>query len=76
MLLPDNIHPKNSLYYVGSHILQALRATHRPDMLELYAMTRIYHYDVPMPIFVLSLDWLFLADLVKLDASGKIVPCF
>ena len=75
MLLPDNIHPENSLYYVGSHILQALNITDRPDMLELFAMTRFYHH-IQMPIFVLALDWLFLADLVELDDSGKIVSCF
>ncbi|MGK5077319.1 ABC-three component system middle component 6 [Janthinobacterium sp. HLX7-2] len=75
MLLPENIHPLASLYYIGSHIIQALRGIHRPDMLELFAETRLY-YNVSMPIFVLSLDWLFLADLVKLDDDGKIVPCF
>jgi hypothetical protein len=75
MLLPDNIHPENSLYYVGSIILQALPSTHRPDMLELFAITRFYHV-VSMPVFVLALDWLFLVELIKLDDSGKIVPCF
>lgn len=75
MLLPDNIHPTTSLYYVGSHIIQALRTIDRPGMLELFAETRRSCH-VSMPIFVLSIDWLFLADLVTLDDEGKIVPCF
>lgn len=74
MLLPDSIHPENSLYYIGSIILQALKATDRPDMLELFAMTRFYH-NIQMPVFVLSLDWLFLADLVEFDEFGRIVSC-
>ena len=75
MLLPNNIHPQASLYFIGSHIIRALKEIHRPDILELFAKTRLY-YCVSMPIFVLSLDWLFLADLVELDSDGKIVACF
>ncbi|WP_413464169.1 ABC-three component system middle component 6 [Dechloromonas denitrificans] len=75
MLLPENISPSNSLYYNGSLVLQALKKTGEVGMLDLFAETRNLR-DIQMPIFVLSLDWLFLADLVSFNDHGNIVPCF
>lgn len=74
MLLPDDIHPNLSLYYNGGLVLEALGKLHESALLDLFVETRKSH-DVTMPIFVLSLDWLFLADLVQFNPHGNIELC-
>ncbi len=39
MLLPDNIHPEDSLYYNGAFVLQALQKNTSWDLLDLYEQT-------------------------------------
>lgn len=75
MLLPENIHPNSSLYLVGGFILKALEPFEEASLMDLYVEFRKFH-DVPMPLFVLALDWLFLAGLISHNASGSIVSCF
>lgn len=75
MLLPENIHPANSLYFNGAYVLAALRKTGETNLMELYIESRKQR-EMQMPIFVLALDWLFLADLVSCNARGNIEPCF
>lgn len=74
MLLPENIHPANSLYFNGSFVLQALRSAKEASLLELFTETRKLQ-DLSMPLFVLSLDWLFLAELVSFNDHGNLVTC-
>lgn len=74
MLLPDNIHPEQSIYFNGAFVLQALRERRVMDLLELYACTQTYR-KMTMPVFVLCLDWLFLLNLVNLNDQGGIEIC-
>ena len=74
MLLPENISPVNSLYYNGAFVIDALKKIGESSMLDLFAETRLLR-EMSMPIFVLSLDWLFLADLIIFNDRGNIVQC-
>jgi predicted AAA+ superfamily ATPase len=74
MLLPQNIHPANSLYFNGAFVLEALRSSGKTTLLNLYIEVRKLH-EMPMPIFVLSLDWLFLAELVLCNSAGELEIC-
>jgi hypothetical protein len=74
MLLPDNIHPEQSIYYNGSFVLQALHQERDMNLLDLYATTQNFR-KMTMPIFVLCLDWLFLLNLVNLNDHGSIELC-
>jgi len=74
MLLPDNIHPEQSIYYNGSFVLQALREQRVMDLLDLYMNTQM-HREMTMPVFVLCLDWLFLLNLVSLNEQGSVELC-
>jgi hypothetical protein len=74
MLLPDNIHPEQSIYYNGAFVLQTLREQRVMDLLDLYMNTQI-HRKMTMPVFVLCLDWLFLLNLVSLDEHGGVELC-
>lgn len=74
MLLPDNIHPEQSIYYNGAFVLRALREQPATDLLDLYVNTQS-HRQMTMPVFVLCLDWLFLLNLVNLTEQGAVELC-
>ena len=74
MLLPENVHPVNSLYFNGAYVLEALRKTGEVSYMNLYIESRKLR-EIPMPIFALTLDWLFLAGLVSYNSSGNIELC-
>ena len=74
MLLPDNIHPEQSIYYNGAFVLQALRERRVMDLLDLYLDTQKYR-QMTMPVFVLCLDWLYLLNLVSLNEQGGVELC-
>lgn len=74
MLLPDNIHPENSIYYNGSIVLQVLQNQDKLEMLELYAKSKEVR-DMSFPVFVLCLDWLYLINVAELKRN-KVELCF
>ncbi len=74
MLLPDTIHPEQSIYYNGAFVLQALREPRVMDLLDLYLDTQKYRH-MTMPVFVLCLDWLYLLNLVSLNNQGGVELC-
>jgi len=74
MLLPDNLHPEQSIYYNGTFVLQSLREHHAMNLLDLYLTTQA-RQEMTMPVFVLCLDWLYLLDLVSLTEQGGVELC-
>lgn len=74
MLLPDNIHPESTLIYNGSLIVKALRTLGDASLMDLYVEAR-KGSGLSMPLFVLSLDWLYLADCVEFNERGMIALC-
>ncbi len=74
MLLPDNIHPEDTIYYNGSFVLKALTKNPKSDMLDLYLQTAELK-KMTMQVFMLCLDWLYLLDILKLDKQGKVELC-
>lgn len=71
MLLPDNIHPKNSIYYNGAIVLEVLQKNNNIEMLELYHLVK---KDMSFPLFILSLDWLYLIDVITIQKE-KVTLC-
>ncbi len=74
MLLPDNIHPENSIYYNGAIVLEVLQRNNNIELLELYLLVKKAR-DMSFPIFILSLDWLYLIDVAILKEE-KVELCF
>lgn len=74
MLLPDNIHPENSIYYNGAFVLQALMVNSKVKLLDLYQIVNEIH-KMTYPIFVLCLDWLYLINIAKINNNGEVELC-
>lgn len=74
MLLPDNIHPENSIYYNGALVLQLLQQYKRIELIELYLLVK-EKQDMSYPILVLCLDWLYLLNVATINKKGEIYLC-
>lgn len=74
MLLPDNIHPESTLLYNGGLVIRALRDLGEATLLDLYFEVR-KEGSLSMPLLVLSLDWLYLANCIEVGEQGKLTLC-
>jgi len=74
MLLPDNIHPEDSIYYNGAFVLQAVQQSPATDLLDVYQRAKQLKI-MSMPVFVLCVDWLYLLDILTFDDKGSIKLC-
>lgn len=74
MLLPDNIHPELSIYYNGYIVLKELKKENKQKLVDLYQKVK-KNNNMSFQIFVLSLDWLYLLNVVKIDRNGEVNLC-
>lgn len=74
MLLPDNIHPEDSIYYNGSFVLQVLQNNKKQNIMELYGNVKQFR-KISFSVFVLCLDWLYLLGVVELNGNGEVQLC-
>jgi hypothetical protein len=74
MLLPENIHPENSIYYNGAFVLQVLQNNSGQGLIDLYQKVK-ERRKMNFAVFVLCLDWLFLIDAAILSTTGEIELC-
>ena len=74
MLLPDNIHPELSIYYNGYIVLKELKKKNKQKLVSLYQEVKKINH-MSFQIFVLSLDWLYLLNVAKIDKNGEVNLC-
>ena len=74
MLLPDNIHPDNSIYYNGAFVIDSLKKDFSYKMLDLYQEVKAKK-QMSFSVFILCLDWLYLLEVAKLNSKGEIELC-
>ena len=74
MLLPDNIHPENSIYYNGAFVIESLKKETSYQILDLYQDVKTKK-QMTFSVFILCLDWLYLLEVAKLNSEGKIELC-
>jgi len=74
MLIPDNINPKFSLYYNGGLIIEELSKSSTQTFFDLYQKIKEKN-DISISVFILSLDWLFIANIVESNEKGDVVLC-
>ena len=73
MLMPDNIRPKNSIYYNGALVLKVLQETKEQELLELYQAV-LEEVKMSFSVYILCLDWLYLINVAKLKKE-KVILC-
>ena len=76
MLLPNNIRPENSSYYIGGQIIGYLRScgersARLGDLVE-WASSEL---GSSVSSALLALDWLYLIDAVTMETDGRILLC-
>ncbi|MCH4171639.1 MAG: hypothetical protein LKF36_10475 [Lactobacillus sp.] len=73
MILPNDTRPETSLYYLGGLIISALKETESTEMpfLELFSSVK-ERQAISLKLFALTLDWLYLIALVKVDEEGVV----
>ena len=74
MLLPDSIHPKYSVYYIGALLLKTLQQRGAMSVADLYVTMKNDH-DVSFKLYLLSLDWLYLITAAQINNKGDIALC-
>ena len=73
MLLPDNIHPEDCIYYNGSIVLEIVQQSKRISLADLFAKVR-EKKTLSYSMFLLCLDWLFLINAVLVN-EGIVSLC-
>lgn len=73
MLLPDNIHPENSIYYNGAIVLDILQEYRKIDIMNLYQKVNEMK-EISFPVFILCLDWLYLINAAE-SKKGEVKLC-
>lgn len=73
MLLPDNIHPENSIYYNGAIVLKVLQEKQGLDIVNLYQEVKELK-KLSFSVFILCLDWLYIANIAEVK-EGRIELC-
>lgn len=74
MLIPDNIHPDNTIYYNGALVLQSLQNKDDQDLFELYQNVKLTR-NISFSVLILCLDWLYLIDVAEINSKGKVKLC-
>ena len=74
MLLPDNIHPDNSIYFNGAFVIDSLKKDRSYKMLDLYQEVKAKK-QMSFSVFILCIDWLYLLEVAKLNSNGEIELC-
>ena len=72
--MPDNIHPEPSIYYNGYIVLKELKKEGKQKLVNLYQRVKKIN-NMSFQIFVLSLDWLYLLNVAKIDKNGEVSLC-
>ncbi|MBT3300955.1 MAG: hypothetical protein HOD63_15905 [Bacteroidetes bacterium] len=73
MLLPDNIHPDNSIYYNGAIVLRVLQKKSEIDLINLFQEVKQIK-EIAFPVFILCLDWLYIANIAEVK-EGRVALC-
>jgi hypothetical protein len=77
MLLPNDISPKNSIYYTGAMLLESINKSvdNNFEFFELYQEMQKNHL-ISWQLFIFSIDWLYLLGSIRFDQKGRIEKCF
>ena len=76
MIISQDTNPEREVYYLGALVLQTLKQAPESsfDFFDVFQELNVQK-KVSINLFTLTLDWLFLLDVISID-NGKIIKCF
>ena len=76
VILPVDVSPQESLYYIGGITLECLKKNESPmSFVDLFSELN-KKLKVSVNLFILVLDWLYIIDAAVVDENGEIKLCF
>lgn len=69
MLVPNDKSPKYSLYYIGALLLKTLKEKENHDFFYIYNLMKA-EYGISFKLYILTIDWLYLAGILIMDVEG------
>ncbi|OQX79069.1 MAG: hypothetical protein B6D64_05435 [Bacteroidetes bacterium 4484_276] len=78
MILPRDIKPEYSLYFIGGKLLETIKKQNATefDLLDLFQSHISSSHDCSFNQYLLAIDWLYLLNLVSLNNEGQLQKCF
>ena len=75
MINDKNTNPQRDLYYLGGVVIDVLHNTNNEEsFFDIFEKVREKE-NISMNLFSLTIDWLYLLDVVKLN-KGRLEKCF
>ncbi len=78
MILPRDIKPEDSLYFIGGNLLKTIKKLNAKefDLLDLYQDHTNEKNECSFNQYLLAIDWLYLLNLVSVNEKGQLEKCF
>ena len=79
MIIDNEIHPEKNIYYIGSILMDVFRSEPFGINSSINLYERVQNhlpYDLSFQMFLLTLDWLFILNLVEVTEDGDIKSVF
>lgn len=69
MLLPIDVRPQLSIYYLGSKVLKRIDTLGRIELLEFYTQVK-QEVEISLFLFTFVLDWLYIINAINIETEG------
>jgi hypothetical protein len=78
MILPRDIKPEDSLYFIGGNLLKTIKKLNAQefDLFDLYQNHTNENNECSFNQYLLAIDWLYLLNLVSVNEKGQLKKCF
>jgi len=77
MIVSRDIHPERDFYYLGGKLIEILDQSKDLDFdfFKIYDLLK-NDENISLNLYVLTLDWLYLIGVVKINKKGNLIKCF
>lgn len=77
MIVSKDINPERDFYYLGAMVIEIIVNTKESeiDFFDVFEKLNASG-KVSVNLFILTLDWLFLIDVINKTEKGRLVKCF
>lgn len=75
-IVSKDANPKNSVYFLGAQVIESLKSFEglEIDFFELFREVN-KKQRVSMQLYLLTIDWLFILGIVKINTQGELIKC-